>query len=207
MLARLLLAVASLTILLSAGGQALAKRCPFAKGYTSYGSTAFSASGVEGRYFERDGMRIEVAANRGHVWISNETFTNAWICVGFNFPKTTARVAMGLAYWAVDDQNYHVVLVSPNGSVAWYQIVNNVPQITQETDIAAVPDPHGNGQGVDLEAILTGNRLQIIVNDVRVKTIEETPPQAPWRAGLFALDAGNEGYMALFPSVEIVELK
>jgi hypothetical protein len=198
-----------LVILLCAGGgQVFAKPCPTALGYTAHGKADFSGSGPEGLYIEQDGMRIELAANRWYVWPSNAKFNNAWICVSFLFPKaTTTRVALGLAYWFLDTRNFRALVVGPTGGVAIYRIVNGELKITPATDIADVPDPHSNDKGNSLEAVFTGDRLQIFLNDVRVGTIEETPPQEPWRAGLFAFASGNEGYKAIFPSVEILELK
>jgi hypothetical protein len=211
--ARLLPAGLWLVLTMLVIGPVFAKGCPDARGYTSHGSESFSSGApVGGHSIERDGMHIDVVPNSSNLWISNATFGNAWICVSFQFPKeVAAQGELGLVFWFVNSNDFSVIVASPDGFLRVYRNLNgNWTEIQSAKTgdmVASVPDPHSDYMGNSLQAVATGNRLQVILNDFRIMTVEMTPPEGRWSAGIFAQARGNERYSAHFPSVELIELK
>jgi hypothetical protein len=214
MRAKLMLVLFALPII--APVQAFGMNCPSSpRGYTYHRSSEILVSSLPGHYFQEDGLHMDVAPNSASTWLTSdsvlEKFNQAWICTAFDFPKNPeAQAALGVIFWFIDNQNYHVALVRPNGNVAVWRDSRGsftLLQSIQSSDVvAATPDPRSDYQANLLEAIVIGNRAQIFLNDARVMSVDGSPPKEEWRAGLYALSDSKTGYDAVFFGFETVAL-
>jgi hypothetical protein len=184
---------------------------PGPRGYTRYSSSRVTARTIPnpftsevGGHFENDGLHLDVAANKVKIWWAKPKFTNAWICTSFNFPKDhDNKLSMGLVFWNSGHGDFAVVHVLADGRLSMDRYADGKWASLGAVNVSNILGASGNS----LEVVLTSNRVQVFLNDRRVSTFEHAPPPNPWQSGIFAQSLGGQGFDAVFPSVEILELK
>ena len=207
---KVLLAVLALAI--PAHGDAFAS-CPGEpKGYTIHGAEIFHDRELRGHEVDKEGLfHLHVGAQNSFRWPAIVQLGNAWVCTQFSFstdPKVQATA--GLMFWLVDDRNFHLAVVSQNGTVAVWRSTDGVftglkDAHTSEV-VGAAPDQRSNYRDNTLEVIVTGNRVQIILNDTRLMSVEGVPPKGKWSVGLYAEPNNGREYETVFGGMRIIEL-
>jgi hypothetical protein len=212
MATRTKLVLAALALAIVTHGEACAT-CPSSpKGYTVHHKEAFNERDASGHQVDKQGFfHLVVGSKDSSRWMANARLGNASVCVAFSFPEDPeVQAGIGLTFWRVNSDNFHLATVTQSGIVTVWRFADGAFTKLQDAQtsevVGAAPDPRSNYENNTLEAIITGNRVQIILNDTRFISVEGTPPKDKWNVGLYASPYNGRGYDAVFYGVTIIEL-
>lgn len=153
------------------------------KGYTVHSEEIFHDRELRGHEVDKEGsFHLHVAPSRSSSWLAIVQLDNASVCAGFNFsPDPKVQASIGLMFWLVNPGNFHLATVSQDGTATVWRFADGAYTKLRDAHttevVGAVADSRSNYRDNTLEVVVMGSRVQIIVNDTRLLSVEGMPPK------------------------------
>jgi hypothetical protein len=128
-------------------------------------------------------------------------FDNADIRVSVSESKGNPDQAGGIAFWAIDNDNYYAAVVQPDGNFYVTRFINGNALYPVSSKVRDEVNK-GLGQMNALRVVTSGKLATIYVNDTQVATFKGYPPAGPSKIGMHA-ESGTDPSTWSFSGVSV----
>lgn len=212
-MSRLSYATILATVVMVLGGGASSMACTggdkvLLKTEFTFNDAAFD--GNENFSITNNSAVIKPSVGKGDIYLDNAfLFDNIDICVTITAVSVGQPDSSdaGLAFWAKDLDNYYCVMISTNGNFYVAHRLNDKwvePDPVGSTNTDAIVQ--GLNQSNELEVIINGQALTVLINGKTVTRLNAQAPDSPSLVGLYA-ESSNQVDTWKFNALSVSSVK